>query len=249
MNRIRIETIFDLLKNKDPHGFELLNTHHYRLMYGIAYSVTGNEELSKDTIQNVLVRLWKLPESKYPCKNELTWLYTVTKNEALMLLRKEKPVIDFESLPEFEAREDAIEKYIDLDSFKSLISSLSDTQKNVVTMKILGGMSHKEVAKALGKPVGTIQWIYNTSIKKLRVALSALSVLALTIFGSFIIKLFTCYRYIGPDDIELPTPISTAIKDPAFIFLFVATFLAIIAWVMLFKHSDKIPLVNKRHRR
>ena len=89
MNRIRIETIFDLLKNKDPHGFELLCTYHYRLMYGIAYSVTGNEELSKDAIQNVLVRLWELSESKYPCKNELTWLYKVTKNEALMLLRKE----------------------------------------------------------------------------------------------------------------------------------------------------------------
>lgn len=248
MNRIRIETIFDLLKNKDPHGFELLYTHHYRLLYGIAYSVTGNEELSKDTIQNVFVRLWELPENKYPCKNELTWLYTVTKNEALMLLRKEKPVVDFDRLPEFEAQEDDIEKFVDMDSFKVLIASLSETQKEVVTMKILGGMSHKEVAKVLEKPIGTIQWIYNTSIKKLRVALSALSVIALTLFGSFVIKLFTCYRYIGPDDIELPTPISAAIKDPAFILLFAAEGLAITAWVLFFKHSDKIPSTNKCQR-
>lgn len=85
MHTVKIETIFDLMKNKEPRGFELLYEHHFRMMYGIAYSVTSNDELSKDAVQNALIKLFKLDHHKFPKSHELSWLYVVVKNEALIV--------------------------------------------------------------------------------------------------------------------------------------------------------------------
>ena len=57
-------------------------------------------------------------------------------------------------------------------------SSLDPKRQNVVTLKVLGGLSHKEIAQLLSMPVGTVQWLYNTSIKSLRRTLTALASVA-----------------------------------------------------------------------
>lgn len=158
MNTVKIETIFDLMKNKEPRGFELLYEQHFRIMYGIAYSITGNDELSKDAVQNTLIKLFGLEPHKFPKTHELTWLYTVVKNEALMLLRKEKPVVDISAVAgKLPVIDKSIEDFADMENYYSLISSLNENQKQVVTLKVLGGLSHKEISRMLQKPIGTIQ--------------------------------------------------------------------------------------------
>ena len=74
-----------------------------------------------------------------------------------------------------------IHDFVDMDMYYSMIKGLKDEQRQVVTLKVLGGYTHKEIAAMLGKPIGTIQWIYNTSVKKLKVMLSSIM---LTIFAS-----------------------------------------------------------------
>jgi RNA polymerase sigma-70 factor (ECF subfamily) len=35
-------------------------------------------------------------------------------------------------------------------------------------MKLVGGMKFREIAETLHQPIGTVTWIYNQAIKKLR---------------------------------------------------------------------------------
>ena len=48
MDTVEIKAIFDLIKNKEPRGFELLYEHYFRMMYSVAYSITSSDALSKD---------------------------------------------------------------------------------------------------------------------------------------------------------------------------------------------------------
>ncbi|MBR2442035.1 MAG: hypothetical protein IKB20_03115 [Clostridia bacterium] len=71
-----------------------------------------------------------------------------------------------------------------MDMYYSMIKGLKDEQQQVVTLKVLGGYTHKEISVMLGKPIGTIQWIYNTSVKKLRIVLSSILIfIAMTSYG------------------------------------------------------------------
>ena len=60
------------------------------MIYGVAFSILRNNENSEDIVQIVFSKLYGLDKDKIPKNKETTWLYSVTKNEALMLLRKKK---------------------------------------------------------------------------------------------------------------------------------------------------------------
>ena len=171
--------ILTLIRKKNQAGFELLYARYYRFLFSTAYMVLRQESDAMDAVQNAALRLYTMDESLFPSDHELAWLHTVVKNEALMVQRKKKPEHSVDELPEipvFEGQMDALE---DMESVQSMLSSLDQKRQNVVTLKVLGGLSHKEIAQLLSVPVGTVQWLYNTSIKSLRRTLAALASVAI----------------------------------------------------------------------
>ena len=46
--------------------------------------------------------------------------------------------------------------------------TLSDREREVLDLKLLGDLKFREIAKTLGQPLGTVTWLYNQGIKKLR---------------------------------------------------------------------------------
>ncbi len=187
-----MSTIFDLIKNGDNYGIELLYTHHYRFLFSTAFSILSNEEDSKEVVQEVMLKLIKLKRESFPKTGELSWLYKVIQNECYSLLRRERRNISIDDMPEIPIIDKDISDFVDMDTYYSLIDGLNEKQKQIVTLKVLGGLSHKEIAKALNKPIGTVQWLYNTSIKQLRVALVSLASLILVLT----ISLFSLTLYI-----------------------------------------------------
>ncbi len=174
MEKLELSTIFDLIKNNEEIGLELIYKNYYRYIYSVAYSVLNNEEDVKEIIQIILIKLNSLAKDKFPSKGYSSWFYTLIKNEALMYKRSLKETITIDEF-NFTYENKELKDLIDLEAYYSLIKNLNATQQEVVTLKIVGEMSHKEIAHALNKPIGTIQWIYNTSIKQLKLILSTLS--------------------------------------------------------------------------
>lgn len=237
-----IKQILDLVKEKDPAGFELLYQHYFRFLFSIAYSVLNSEEDSYDVIQSVMMRLYQLDEKLFPSDHELSWLKTVVKNEALMHLRREKATVPLEETAEFPVLDQRIEDFVDMDAFYKLTAPLNERQKKVVSMKILGDMTHKEIAQMLSIPIGTVQWIYAASIKKLRRSLTALASLALVFGGGFGYQLVRRFQSLSevPGDVGISS-IPAAEPSPwliAFLVLFLA---AAGSCVLFFKFSDRIP--------
>ena len=53
-------------------------------------------------------------------------------------------------------------------NFKQIVEKLSDIERQIVTMKLAGQMTFKEIAAVLGIPMGTVTWKYQKSMEKLR---------------------------------------------------------------------------------
>ena len=121
--------------------------------------------------------------------------YEVTKNEAILIYRKKKDTVEIEQIYEIEDKDNEINKVIDKMQYNRLISKLNDKEKEIVSLKIISGLSFEEISKLLSEPVGTIKWRYYKSINTLKLMLSNLAMFMIT----FVIGLKTLKRTITED--------------------------------------------------
>ncbi|MFR7545078.1 MAG: RNA polymerase sigma factor [Clostridia bacterium] len=94
------------------------------MIYGIAFSILKNKEDSEDVVQIVFSKLYVLDKEKLPKEKEATWLYSVTKNEALSILKKKYNNVSLENIYNLEDNNNEIDKLIDRDSYNKLINKL-----------------------------------------------------------------------------------------------------------------------------
>ena len=248
-----VKHIFDLLRSgKKNEGIELLYTHHYNKMYGIAFSFVKKEDVSQDVVHNVVYKMLKLDSDKFPTKYELTWLYTVVKNEAMSFFRNTKPTISIDDveLPLFQ--EVQIDEFVDMDEYYSMIRNLNEKQKEIVTLKVLGGYTHKEISEMLGKPIGTIQWIFNTSIKKLkRTLISFIGVMILATSG-MVVSIMQYFAYLNANtEPGMPggTDHSEQLLNQCFASMVVFSMIVLIclaSFLVVYFCSDKLPTKKNR---
>ena len=85
-----LKEIFAIMRKNRRVGVELIYNSYYNKMYGIAFSIVKNETITEDIVHNVCYKFLTMKEDLFPNSHEATWLYSVIKNESLMILRKGK---------------------------------------------------------------------------------------------------------------------------------------------------------------
>jgi len=158
----------DKLIKKDEKAFE----HVYHLtkkgVYSLAYSIVKSHQIAEDLMQDVYMKMMTSIHMYEKNTNFYNWLLQLTRNHSIDYYRKYKKQIkmdedDFnETFQSHEQRPDEETK------FNFMMSILDDEEKMIVLLKIVDQMKHKEIAKLLNKPTGTIQFIYNQAIKKIQ---------------------------------------------------------------------------------
>lgn len=185
MDNEKLMNILMRISKGDASAFQDLYQDYFKLIYGIAMSVLKDEDASLDVVQNVALNLYTLSSDKFPISAPMSWLYSVTKNEALHFLRKEHQAFPIEDALKIPADKNDIEAMIDLDSYYSTISFLKPQEQEIVTLKIISGLKYKEIAKLLNMPMGTVQWKFNVATKKLKIAMLNLLLAAFSFLGGY----------------------------------------------------------------
>lgn len=179
-----LHELFEKMRQTDLKAYEELYKKYYNLVHNIAFSVLKNYENAEDIAQNVFVKIGNLEQEKLPKNYEASWLYTVTKNECISFIRKNKETSSIENRIENENDKNEIEAVIQNSSYQNLLGSLEQVEKQIIFLKIEAGYSFKEIAKLLKIPMGTVQWKYYKSLHSLKLLIGNLSM--------FIIGTITC---------------------------------------------------------
>lgn len=151
------------------------------LVYKIAFSIVKNREQSEDIKQIVFLKIWKIEKDKVPARNEASWLYSITKNETLNYIKKQKDTISLDDIYYITVEDKELNKIIDKESYNKILDRLESKEQEIISLKILGNLSFQEIAQMLDEPVGTIKWKYYKSIHTLKILLSNLSMLIVTL--------------------------------------------------------------------
>ena len=172
--------IFKEFKENDMSSYDFFYKEYYSLIYGIVFSILKNKENSEDVVQNVLIKIFSLDKSKFPDRGRLSWLYTVSKNEALNYLRKNKQFVNIEEIYEIKEETDEIEKIIDVHTYNKIINGLNEKEKEIVSLKILSNFTFKKIGQLLKMPTATVQWKYYKAVDSLKISLGNLAMFMIT---------------------------------------------------------------------
>lgn len=181
-----LKRLFYEIKNGNKQVIEEIYKKYNKIIYGIAFSILKNKEDSEDVVQIFFSKLYSLEVNKLPNNNELSWIYTTTRNESINFLKKKRNNIDYDSMYEIVATNNEINQIIDKDSYNRIISKLNDIEKQIISLKILADLSFGEIGKLLNIPTGTVKWKYYKSINTLKILLSNLSMFIVTFLSSIL---------------------------------------------------------------
>ena len=149
-----------LKKFREAGDIEILGQLYERymhLVYGVCLKYLEDREAAKDEVMNIFEKLVTgVPEQEI--NNFKTWLYVVTKNHCLMLLRSRKseaahrelmlddPTFFMEKETELHPRE---ENESDTKRLEECIEKLKDEQRKCIQLFYYEGFGYKEICKRL----------------------------------------------------------------------------------------------------
>ena len=193
-----LKELFIEIKYGNRIAFEKLYNNYNKLIYNIAYSILKNKQDAEDIVQIVFEKLYLIDKEKLPNRNESSWLYSITKNETINYLKRNKNNIDLDSIYNIEDDNNEINKIIDQDSYNRLISKLNNKEKEIISLKIISNLSFEEIGKLLKEPTGTIKWRYYKAVNTLKILLSNLGMFIIT----FVIGIKTLFNKKVSDKVE-----------------------------------------------
>lgn len=145
------------------------------IVYGVALRVLGDTTAAEDVLQEVFLQLWRKPEIFDAERGRLApWLAVIARNRAIDVVRKrpheedvdEIPIASGVDLEEISARRLAVEKV------RGVLANLPPEQRTALEMAFFAGMTHTEIARKTGEPLGTVKTRIRSALLAVRKALS-----------------------------------------------------------------------------
>lgn len=171
-----IDEIMARVRARDPDAFESLYDAYHRLVYGVAFRMLGDVSAAEDLTQAVFLKIWSTPEL-FRGGNFAAWVVRVTRNRALDVIRARSSRAESElpeTLPEADSIEDVAFAKLDAEQLRSALETLSPEQREPIELGFFGGITHEEIARRTGIPLGTIKTRIRSGLRKLRSALEGL---------------------------------------------------------------------------
>ena len=142
-------------------------------LIGYATGIVRDHERARDVVQDTFIRLHQQEIEKVR-KGLKTWLYTVCRNRALDVLRKESRAVvtDDEAFAKWEASGLSPRAMTDMEErvrqVTESLERLSANQREVIRLKFQQGMSYKEISKVTGLSSGNVGFLIHTGLKRMR---------------------------------------------------------------------------------
>jgi len=157
----------------DQRAFAELYEVHFEKIYRYVYLKIGDRTEAEDMTQQVFLHALKSISSfKYKGTPFTAWLFRIAHNQIVDYLRRKtrRPSVELdEKIPGNTGDpEHMAELSLNIERLKKATQSLTEAQKEVISLRFAGGLSIEETAKAMGKNPGAIKALQHAAVVSLR---------------------------------------------------------------------------------
>ena len=160
----------DLMMNKDEAAFFEVYQQTKAGVYSVIASIIKDRQAIEDLMQETYIKMLKSLNQYQKGRSFTPWLLQIAKNLALDYYRKhQKEVVMDIQENEYLFTKNQVNENQEIDlELNEMLRSLTIDEREVVTLKIVSEMKFKDIAESLNRPLGTVLWIYNKAIKKVK---------------------------------------------------------------------------------
>ena len=182
------EELIGRLAHGDLDALETLYGRYARPVFSLALRVLGNDAEAENVTQDVFERAWRHAPSFDPSQGRfVTWLLNMTHHMAIEALRQRQRrpqvgggapgalALQLMADPGADVAATPVE-HVQGAQVRRALQALPDPQRQAIELAYFGGLSHLEIAAALGDPLGTVKARIRRGMDRLRAVLAELGV-------------------------------------------------------------------------
>ena len=146
---------------------------HYKLLYRVAYYLTGNAQDAEDLLQDMYLRLWQKREDLPDEAMKEAYLVAMMKN-LFVDQRRHKRIDASEDIeahaspPDERSLDEQIGSRDEVQQVEGLIRQLSERDAKIIQMHLMEDRSYEEIESDTGLSQGNIRIIVMRAKKKLK---------------------------------------------------------------------------------
>ena len=175
--------LMKLARDGDAAGFGKIYTEYFTPVYRYVFVRVRERTLAEDLTQTVFMKAFATIEHfQEQGRAPLAYFFTIARNAITDHWRKKKDlhmtdvedvmanIVDSNPGPKemAEQREAA-------DQVSALLSTLPEEQKDIIALRFMGDLSHKEIADLVGKNEATVRQIQSRALRTIREKLGDLN--------------------------------------------------------------------------
>ena len=149
---------------------ELIYEERKQELFRFLYVILREQQAAEDALQETFLKAY-LHRSRYiDMHQEKAWLYQIARNTAYDMLRKRRREFPMEK----EILHDVMEQHTEQNEmagnlmYMEMIAELNEVEREIVSLKIIAGLTHREIAKVLHKTTGSVKKRYERALNKLK---------------------------------------------------------------------------------
>jgi RNA polymerase sigma-70 factor, ECF subfamily len=153
------------MASRDANALDAFYTRYHRLAFSLVLRIVGNREDAEDVLTDVFWQVWQQsPRYDSSRGKPVAWLLTISRTRAIDRFRstgrmqmQTTELNDQKDLPPAATPTDPFVLSDTRQAVQEALQSLPQQQRVPLEMAYFQGMSHTEIATALGQPLGTVK--------------------------------------------------------------------------------------------
>ncbi len=144
-----------------------------------ARRITGDLEKARDVVQDTFLQLCRQEPARIE-GHVAQWLYTVCRNRALDVQKKESRMTVLQEVEGLMAVDPAHSPARQVETLEMVtevvgaLNQLTSNQQEVIRLKFQAGLSYREIGEITGLSTSNVGFLIHTGIKKLRQKIASL---------------------------------------------------------------------------
>ncbi len=165
-DHVELQSLLQGTARGDQDAFAALYQATSARLFGVCLRILRNRAAAEDVLQDAFVKIWHHASEYHSERGTvLTWLTTIVRYRALDYLRRVKPEDELDEQHEEVVSErdgpfDWAVSGAEMEGLSLCLDELNDSQRQVIVLSFLEGLTHPELVKRVQSPLGTVKsWI------------------------------------------------------------------------------------------
>ena len=123
------------------------------MLYRIAFHILERQDEAEDAVQETFLKLWEIRDKLDDVESAKAYSIRILKNECLDRLRKAKKSVPADQVlvrEPISPTDEQIDARRRLEKVLGAIKSLPDSQKQVLLLRTVEGLSYREISEKMG---------------------------------------------------------------------------------------------------